>query len=283
MTEIITTLEDVRLIAALEANLEEEMMNFGRVLAGAEVYNDGEIEGFYTGRGHLNGILRTHLRHSDPESVKQSIDRALAYFRAKKVGEIGWSVGQDCQPARLAAYLERLGFSKLDEENVGMALDMAAMRVEEGHVEGLEIRELLELKDLNVLRKMEIEGFGSSEVMAGYYCEMYENAGFGPGSHWRHLGGWWRGEVVAATSLLFHAGVAGIYGVATVPHARQRGIARALVLRAISIARQADYRIAILSPTDMSEGIYRRLGFREYTRIRHYTRELPSLSATGGL
>ncbi|HEX7736260.1 MAG TPA: GNAT family N-acetyltransferase [Ktedonobacteraceae bacterium] len=274
MADSITKLNDPRLIAALESNLEEEMMYFGRALAGAEVYNDGQIEGFYTGRGHLNGILRTHLQDASPESVLQSIDTVLDYFRARDVHEIGWSIGQDCQPPQMENYLEQRAFRRLEEENVGMALDMTAMHVEASQVEDLEIRELVEIADLNVLYKMEIEGFGSTEIMAGYYYEMYKNAGFGPGASWRHLGGWWQGEAVAATSLLFHAGVAGIYGVATVPHARQRGIARALVLQAIEIARQSGYHIAILSPTSMSEGIYRRLGFREYTRIRHYTWEL---------
>jgi ribosomal protein S18 acetylase RimI-like enzyme len=274
MEEILSSVQDPRLVAALEANLEEEMLYFGRVLAGAEVYNDGQIEGFFTGRGHLNGILRTHLKQTNAEAVAERIDAVLAYFRAKQVNEIGWSVGQDCQPENMAAYLEQCAFHRVEEENIGLALDIAAMRVEENPVEGLEVRELTSLEDLRVLYKLEIEGFGSSETMASYYCEMYQNAGFGPGTLWRHFGGWWQGEAVAATSLLFHAGVAGIYGVATVPSARQRGIARALVLQAIETARQAGYHIAILSPTDMSAGIYRRLGFREYTRIRHYTRDL---------
>lgn len=274
MEEILNNLQDPRLIAALEANLEEEMLCFGRVLAGAEIYNDGQVEGFFTGRGHLNGILRTHLRQASPEAVYQKIDTVLAYFRERQVSEIGWSVGQDCQPEDMTVYLEQRAFRRLEEDNAGLALDITTMEVEESLVEGLEIRELTSSDDINVLFKLEVEGFGSSEEMASHYCEMYRNAGFGPGTRWRHFGGWWQGEAVAAASLLFHAGVAGIYGVTTVPSARNRGIARALVLRAIEGARQEGYRIVILSPTEMSAGIYRRLGFREYTRIRHYTRKL---------
>lgn len=274
MEEIMNGLDDPGLIAALEANLEEEMMIFGRVLAGAEIYNDGQVEGFFTGRGHLNGILRTHLKSDSADAVQDRIDAVLQYFHAKQVSKIGWSVGKDCQPANMAMYLEQRGFRRLSEENIGQALDIAALRVEENHVEGLEIQELVDVEDLGILYKMEIEGFGSSEEMAGHYCEMYRNAGFGKGTRWRHFSGWWQGEAVAGTSLLFHAGVAGLYGVATVKQARKRGIARAMVLHAIEVARQEGYRIAILSPTNMSEGIYRRLGFREYTRIRHYTRNL---------
>lgn len=274
MEEILKSVQDSRLVAALESNLEEEMLYFGRVLAGAEVYNDGQVEGFYTGRGHLNGILRTHLQETGAEAVNERIDAVLRYFRAKQATELGWSIGQDCQPGNMADYLEQHDFRRLEEANVGLALDIFAMRAEVIPVEGLDIRELRSVEDLKVLYKLEVEGFGSTEDTAASYCEMYENAGFGPGTHWRHFGGWRQGEAVAATSLLFHAGVAGIYGVATVPAARRRGIARALVLHAIEVARQEGYHIAVLSPTDMSAGIYSRLGFREYTRIWHYTREL---------
>lgn len=274
MDEIITTLGTPHMVAALEANLEEEMLCFGRGLAGAEIYNDGEIEGFFTGRGHLNGVLRTHLRNQEAGYVVEKIQAVLRYFREKGVQEIGWSVGQDSQPAQMVRYLKAQHFHKLPEENVGMALDVATMQTEELSVDGLEIREVAGLDELQALRQLEIEGFGSSEEIAQYYYEMYAGVGFGQGTAWRHFIGWQQGQAVASTSLLFYAGVAGIYGVATVPQARRQGIARAMVLQALEQARLAGYRIAVLSPTEMSEGIYRRLGFRDYTCIRHYLCEL---------
>src|SRR5579883_810455 len=271
MDERVQTLDSPRLIAALEANLEEEMMSFGRGLSGGEIYNDGEIEGFFTGRAYLNGILRTHMKERKADYVEGRIQAVKRYFQEKGVNKMGWSVGKDCQPANMAAYLKRQGFRGLNDENIGMALDNETMRVEEEEVQGLEIREVEDLEGLKVLRRLEIEGFGSSVEMAQNYFEMYAGVGFGPGTVWRHFSGWLREKAVASASLLFHAGVAGIYGVATIPEARRQGIARAMVLRTIREARQEGYRIVVLSPTEMSEGIYRRLGFREYTRIRHYT------------
>lgn len=270
MKEIVRTLGTPRMIASLEATLEEEMMCFGRGLVGGEMYNDGEIEGFFTGRGHLNGILRTHLRKQDATSVEQSIKRVLSYFQEKQTSDFGWSVGQDCQPVAMGAYLEQHGFYKLKEENIGMALDIAGVSVETVQLADFEIREVEDTRGLAVLRNMEIEGFGSSEELAQHYYEMYEGVGFGKHTVWRHFVGQWQGDGVASTSLLFHEGVAGIFGVTTLPAARRRGFARAMVLHAIEEARAAGYQIAILSPTDMSERIYQRLGFREYTRIRHY-------------
>lgn len=271
MDTIVQTLGTPRMIAALEANMEEEMMYFGRTLTGGEIYHDGEVEGFFTGRAGLNGILRTHLHNTEKTYIEHKIQTVLRYFQEKHVNRIGWSVGQDTQPAQMDAYLENCGFTKIRDENIGMALDITTLQVEEVRVDGLEIRELRDREDLRILKRMEIEGFGSPDTMAQNYYEMYVGAGAGPGTAWRHWSGWWRGEAVAATSLLLHAGVAGIYGVTTLPRARRQGIARALVLHAITTARQLGYRIVVLSPTEMSEGIYRRLGFRAYTRIRHYS------------
>ena len=274
MDNVLSTLGTPQMIAALETNLEEEMLCFGRGLAGAEIYHDGEIEGFFTGRGHLNGILRTHLKDQEPDVVVGRIKAVMHYFREKGVSAIGWSVGQDCQPANMALFLEQQGFRKLSDENVGMALDVEAIQTSGAKVEELEIREIEDLEELKILRQLEIEGFGSSPALAQNYYEMYAGVGFGRGTAWRHFCGWYQGQAVASTSLLFHAGVAGIYGVATLPEARRKGIARELVTHAVEQARQEGYRIAILSPTEMSERIYRRLGFREYTVIRHHTCEL---------
>ncbi len=271
MDDIVQTLGTPAMIAFLEANLEEEMLSFGRALTGGEIYNDGEVEGFFTGRPYLNGILRTHLRSSEPEYIGTRIRTVLRYFQEKQVSRLGWSVGQDTQPANMDTHLESYGFIRLNEDNIGMALDVETLQVEERRVEDLEIHEIEDLAGLQLLKRMEIEGFGSSEEMAQHYYEMYAGAGFGRGTVWRHWSGWWQGEPVAAASLLLHAGVAGIYGVSTLPEARRQGIARAMVLHAIEEARQLGYRVVILSPTDMSERIYSRLGFREYTRIRHYS------------
>lgn len=273
MSNIIQALDTPGLIAALEHNLEEEMLCFGRSLSGGEIYNDGELEGFFTGKNHLNGILRTHLRKGEIAYVEESIKRIQRYFQERNISQIVWSTGQNCQPENIGDILEKYGFQKLPEENAGMALAIEQLQVEDLYPAGLEIREITDLAGLEVLRKLEVQGFGSSESMAQNYYEMYANSPFGPGKIWRHFGGWWNGEAVASTSLLFDAGVAGIFGVATIPEARRRGIARAMVVHVLAVARDAGYHIAVLSPTEMSAGIYRRLGFREYTRIHHYSYE----------
>jgi GNAT superfamily N-acetyltransferase len=72
--------------------------------------------------------------------------------------------------------------------------------------------------------------------------------------------------------MLFNgAGVAGIYGVATVPGARRKGIGAAISLAPLMDAREMGYRHAVLFSTDMATGVYERIGFQmTETRLNRY-------------
>ena len=65
------------------------------------------------------------------------------------------------------------------------------------------------------------------------------------------------------------AGVLGVYGVATVPEARRRGIATALTR---GRWWHAPALPAVLQPSPMAEGMYPRLGFRRFTTFRSWDR-----------
>jgi GNAT superfamily N-acetyltransferase len=74
----------------------------------------------------------------------------------------------------------------------------------------------------------------------------------------------------AAVSMGFRdAGVLGIYGVATVPDMRRRGLATALTSHALA---QASDVPAVLQPSTMAEPMYRRLGFRRFGAFRSWAR-----------
>src|SRR5262249_58376161 len=75
------------------------------------------------------------------------------------------------------------------------------------------------------------------------------------------------GEHVATAQILYAAGVAGVYCVATIPAARRQGIGAAITLAGLRAARARGYRAAVLGATTLGFPVYARLGFRTYCTL----------------
>ncbi len=268
MSMILQELAAPALIEAIEKNFTEEMAWFGRALPQAELHKTPELLTLYTDARGPNGVLDTRFASEDERYALHKIQEVMDYFGARGVG-FGWSVGPSTRPSRLAAILESRGFV-YSTSTKGMAIDLLAMREDVPHNTQLRITEIQDLHHLRILRDMEMRGFDATQEMAQRYYDVYAGAGFGNSLPMHHFMGWLRGEPVAIASLLYHAGVAGVYGVATIPEARRQGVGAAMTLHVLRFARSTGYHIAILSPTAMSEAIYRRIGFNEYCQIHHY-------------
>ncbi len=76
--------------------------------------------------------------------------------------------------------------------------------------------------------------------------------------------------ILRGSVLLLHAGIAGIYGVATLPETRKQGIGAALTLYTMREARALGYRVAILAPSHMGLHMYQTLGFQEVGMTYYY-------------
>lgn len=79
------------------------------------------------------------------------------------------------------------------------------------------------------------------------------------------------GEAAAMLMAFDHDGDCGIYMVGTRPAARRRGLATALSAHAIEQARGRGCATASLQSTEMAEGVYARVGFRDLGRFHEYT------------
>lgn len=78
------------------------------------------------------------------------------------------------------------------------------------------------------------------------------------------------GESAATLMSFDHDGDCGIYMVGTVAAARRRGIATALSAFAVAEARERGCTTASLQATEMAEGVYARVGFRDLGRFEEY-------------
>jgi GNAT superfamily N-acetyltransferase len=83
------------------------------------------------------------------------------------------------------------------------------------------------------------------------------------------------GRAVGTSRLSVVGGVAGVYGVVTVPDARGRGVGRAMTLTALHAGVALGMQIATLQATELGLPVYRRLGFEEYYRYELLARSAP--------
>jgi ribosomal protein S18 acetylase RimI-like enzyme len=268
MSLILQNLATPAIGEAIVANFTEEMACFGRGLPQGELHKTPELLWFLTPLPGFSGVLHTRFASDDKAYVDAKINQMIDYFQARRVTP-GWSVGPSMHPGNLATFLRAHDFIYRNQ-TLGMAVDLFATNENIPLNQELTITEIEDLETLKILCSIEKKGFGTSAGGAQVYYDTYANTGFGKGMSWHHYLGWLYDEPVAIASLLFHAGVAGIYGVATIPEARRQGVGAAMTLHTLREARKQGYRVAVLSPTDMSIALYRRIGFQEYCKLLHY-------------
>jgi ribosomal protein S18 acetylase RimI-like enzyme len=259
------TLETI--LAAIDANMAEEVAAFGRYLPGAQLHEDEEARWYLTGlpSSLFNGVQLARFHKGD---IDAKIERLLQPFRERAL-PVSWAVGPVSRPANLGMYLEAHGL-KLVHVNTGMAADLHALNEAFKAPSHLRIEAVRNQEMLRTYATVSMRGFGASPEENKVYYDTYSRIGFGDDLPWRHYIGWLEEQPVAVSSLLLHAGVAGVYGVATLPEARRQGVGAAMTLAPLREARARGYAIGVLSPSDMGLRIYQRIGFREYCTVNIY-------------
>ncbi|MFN8468676.1 MAG: GNAT family N-acetyltransferase, partial [Caldilineaceae bacterium] len=94
--------------------------------------------------------------------------------------------------------------------------------------------------------------------------------GLQPANGLRRYVGYLNGVPVAASGLVLQAGVAGIFAVATLPHARGKGIGGAMTRVPLLDARAEGYAVGTLQASEMGYPVYKRLGFETVCGIELY-------------
>ncbi len=268
MSEIVQEIGTPTMLEAMEANFAEEMMCFGRTLPGGLVREGPELWWFYTGRPQLNGVTLTKLAQNDKVYIDKKITTALDFFNERNTAT-HWAITPATRPAELATYLQARGFAKIGED-INMAIDLRTVNETMPTHRELVIKEIVDLDTLKIQRDISKIGFDSTTEGAQTYYESYAANGFGEGKPWHHYIAMLSQTPVGIASLLLHAGIAGIYGVVTLPEARKQGIGAALTLHAIREAGALNYRIAVLAPSQMGLHMYSTIGFQEVGMTYYY-------------
>jgi ribosomal protein S18 acetylase RimI-like enzyme len=275
MIDILTDFSQPALATAVKANL---YAFFESMKGSTTVAFDSNAEAirWKTGFAHswFNGVLS---RRPPDEDTTRTVGEAVAYFRSSDVHSFTWWLAPDLEPTSWAGYLEPHGFL-FDDNTPGMAMDLADLPAKRNGA--LTIRRVEDRPALAEYVRTMLQGFGIPETEAATLTAVFEDLGLDLPI--RHYLGLLNDRPVATVALVLGAGVAGIYNVATLPEARGRGIGSAMTLAPLYEARDMGYQAGILQSSKMGYGVYRRLGFREVGRVKHYywRKQLPGKSSS---
>ncbi|MBA3739285.1 MAG: GNAT family N-acetyltransferase [Actinobacteria bacterium] len=190
----------------------------------------------------------------EPADPAAALDAAREIFRSRGHPFFGIEIEVGRYPVVEAA-VKTAGLRRIDTSQT-LAAPISGLPAELVPV-GAEIIEVREDRDLEAVRAVEVAAFETpAEIAEGFVGRrMLED------ERVQMFTAWIDGEPVGEASAYLLNDTVGIFGVGVVESARRRGIGAALTLRA---ARAFDDRtdLAWLSPSDMAQRMYERLGFQ---------------------
>jgi ribosomal protein S18 acetylase RimI-like enzyme len=220
------------------------------------------------------GVWRTRLAATE---VDAAIDDTIAWFQQRQAPYFFWWTGPTTTPADLGQRLAARGLLSMEAQahqlapgirstEVGAPVMVADLdRMQEAALTtvppGFTIEEVADESALAEFVSVLVAGYEMPPAVADGWAQAARGFGIGR-TPWRMYLARLNERPVATNMLFCGGGVASVYGVATVPAARGRGIGGAITLAPLLQARATGYRHAALFATDMAVGTYRRIGFR---------------------
>ena len=173
-----------------------------------------------------------------------------------------WWVGPLTQPSHLGSILTEKGWAG-PYPVPAMVVDIDLLPESVGP-SGLEIRPVTTSAELEIWLKAVADGYGLPQEVANLLSTPASEE-FIPYTAFLD------GQAVGTTAVFFHAGIAGIYCVATLPEFRGRGIGAAITAMPLIWARAKGYRIGTLQASSMGYPVYKRLGFQDVCSLSLFT------------
>jgi GNAT superfamily N-acetyltransferase len=209
-----------------------------------------------------NVVQRLRLREDDVDATRAEVHDLL---RSRGRGACTWEIGSSATPADLAERLLALGLvDDADPHVIGMLMTDAPP----APPAGVEARAARDLDEFAAALWVAGTAFGMEDELRDETANRmrYDNErALGHRTTFVALLG---GEIVGSASSTYVEGAVTLNGGAVLPHARGRGVYRALVAARWDDAVRRGTPALVTQAGRMSAPILSRLGFREVARIR---------------
>lgn len=208
---------------------------------------------------------KRHLRKKDGtiiRQIKKNYDNLNLPF--------WWWVYPSGKSEKTKEILLSQGF-KHSESIACMAIDLSSDQVIQ--IQKNNEMKISLVKDNRELKKWEsvsLAGFEMPQRTRRQYNEFVKSFDISKKARQKLFLAYWQGEPVGTALLFLHGDAAGIYFVTTLSAYRDKGIALALVRRAMKYVQSSAYKYCVLQSSKEGFNVYLRAGFKEYCQADVY-------------
>ena len=204
----------------------------------------------------------------DPEEADDKIYEAIMFFRPYSRPFL-WYVTPSTRPRDIGERLISHGFSYLDD-SPGMVAEMAELPQDYPAPEGFRIEAIEDHSGLRQYFEVWALGHKYPPHIVEPFVKLYGEIGFDEDRPDRLYLGFLDGDPVTTSMVMRVGDTASVWWVTVLPEAQQRGLGLLMTLKPLMIAQERGCRLATLFSSSAGYPQYKRLGFREHTKLSYY-------------